>query len=251
VKACAATWMKSSHEMDTASPNGHCTLVIMAKAPKPGMVKTRLSPNLSASAITELYCCLLDDTVALAKSLEGVEVAIMCPENDEEEMVRATNDAIPVVSQTGSGLEAGLNSVFARFAGNTRARVVAFNSDSPHLPASVLAGAFRALSDFDLVVGPTYDGGYYLVGATTTHPGLFTEQVMGTTNALESLLARARSLGLTVHLTDSCYDIDEPSDLSRLAVELRNSPGMAPRTSAWLLAIENSESSALQKGAED
>jgi len=224
------------------------TLVIMAKAPRPGLVKTRLARSLSVSAATELYRCLLDDTIALAQALDGIEVAIMCPEPDVEELVRATGGTVPVVPQIGSGLEAGLNTVFAHFTGEGRRPIVAFNSDSPHLPASVLAGAFRSLAECDLVVGPTHDGGYYLVGATATHPGLFTEDVMGTTNAFESLLARARALGLTTHLTDPGYDIDEPADLKRLATELRRAPWMAPRTSAWLLASEQSESRAVQNG---
>jgi hypothetical protein len=230
------------------SRNGRGTLVIMAKAPKPGLVKTRLARSLPVSAVTELYRCLLDDTIALARALDGIEVAIMCPETDVEELVRATGDTVPVVPQTGSGLEAGLKSVFAHFTGDARRRVVAFNSDSPHLPTSVLADAFRALAECDLVVGPTYDGGYYLVGATELYPGLFTEDVMGTTNAFESLLARAHTLGLATHLTVPCYDIDELSDLERLAIELRRAPGIAPRTSAWLLASESAESRAAKNG---
>jgi hypothetical protein len=238
----------ATHQPIDQSRNGQGTLVIMAKAPRPGLVKTRLARSLPASAVTELYRCLLDDTITLARTLDGIEVVIMCPETDVEELVRATRDTVPVVPQTGCGLEAGLNSVFAHFTGDARKRVVAFNSDSPHLPASVLADAFRSLAEYDLVVGPTHDGGYYLVGAKATYPGLFTEDVMGTTNAFESLLARARALGLATHLTVPCYDIDEPSDLTRLATELRRAPGIAPRTSAWLLASERAESREEQSG---
>jgi uncharacterized protein len=74
--------MESSRENTVRSSNGKRTLVVMAKAPKPGMVKTRLSPSLPAEAVTELYRCLLNDTIALAHSLERVDVAIMCPASD-------------------------------------------------------------------------------------------------------------------------------------------------------------------------
>ena len=112
--------------------------------------------------------------------------------------------------------------------------MIAFNSDSPHLPASVLETAFDALKTSDLVVGPTHDGGYYLVGARASHPGLFASDGMGTTNALEGLLARAGALGLSVHQTDPFYDIDVAADLSQLTGELQRMPGRAPRTAQWL-----------------
>src|SRR5229473_8649485 len=162
--------MESSSENKAHSPNEGRTLVVMAKAPRPGMVKTRLAQSLSAETVTELYCCLLDDTLALARSLSDVEVAIMCPDSDVNELAQLTRDEASIVAQKGDGLAAGLTSVFAHFAadhhreGHPR-RIIAFNSDSPHLPRSVLEDAFETLATHDVVVGPTHDGGYYLVGA--------------------------------------------------------------------------------------
>jgi rSAM/selenodomain-associated transferase 1 len=210
------------------------TLVIMAKAPRLGSVKTRLAKSLSLQAATELYRCLLNDTIALAQVLDRVEIAIMCPASDVEDLSRAVAKTVRIVPQTGHGLAAGLASVFTHFATPGHQRVIAFNSDSPHLPASVLETAFDVLEAYDLVVGPTHDGGYYLVGARASHPGLFTSNGMGTANALEALLTRARTLGLSVYLTDPFYDIDVTADLSQLADELQRLPGKAPRTAKWL-----------------
>lgn len=209
-------------------------LVVMAKAPRPGMVKTRLAQSLPVEAVTGLYQCLLDDTMALACSLGTVEVAMMCPASDIDELTRLVPGGVGVVAQKGEGLAAGLTSVFAHFAASGRQRVIAFNSDSPHLPPSVLESAFEALSGHDVVVGPTHDGGYYLVGAKTAHPSLFDGDGMGTKNALDALLARARGLQLSIGFTDPFYDIDVESDLTQLAAELRLAPGRAPRTAAWL-----------------
>lgn len=214
--------------------SGDCTLVIMAKAPKPGVVKTRLVQSLPLAAVVELYRCLLDDTMALARSLDDVQVAIMCPASDVKDLSCALGDSIPIVAQSGDGLAAGLTSVFAHFATAGQPRIVAFNSDSPHLPASVLKSAFQALAQCDVVVGPTHDGGYYLVGATASHPGLFLGDGLGTTNAYEALLGRVRALGLSVSLTNPFYDIDVADDLSRLARELQSVPARAPRTAQWL-----------------
>lgn len=198
------------------------------------MVKTRLAQSLPVDAIAGLYRCLLEDTLALAQSLPNVEVAIMCPASDVEELERLAGDAIRVVPQAGEGLAAGLTSVFAHFTNSAHKRVIAFNSDSPHLPAVALQRAFEALANCDVVVGPTNDGGYYLVGAKTSHPALFNRDGMGTSNALDTLRERVRTLGLSLHLADPFYDIDLGSDLLQLEEELRQAPSRAPRTAAWL-----------------
>jgi uncharacterized protein len=228
--------MKSSSERAVRSSSADRVLVIMAKAPRPGEVKTRLATSLSPEAVTAFYCCLLDDTLALARSLQmdDVKVAIMCPEADVNELAELAVGEVSVVAQKGQGLAAGLISVFAHFAESSQRRVIAFNSDSPHLPRSVLEDAFEMLAAHDVVVGPTHDGGYYLVGAKASHPTLFAGDGMGTSSALERLLSRTRALELSVGFADRFYDIDIADDLSRLAVELRVAPERAPRTAAWL-----------------
>jgi len=228
--------MKSSSETVVRSSGSDRVLVIMAKAPRPGEVKTRLTPSFSPQAVAAFYCCLLDDTLALARSLKlsDVEVAIMCPDSDVNELVRLAGNEMSVVAQKGEGLAAGLTSVFAHFAEGHPRRIIAFNSDSPHLPRSVLEGAFETLDAHDVVVGPTHDGGYYLVGAKASHPTLFARDGMGTSSALERLLSRARALELSVAFADSFYDIDVVDDLTRLAEELRLDPARAPRTARWI-----------------
>jgi hypothetical protein len=226
--------MNSPSEIVVRSSGSDRVLVIMAKAPRPGAVKTRLASSLSPAATTAFYCCLLDDTLALARSLGDVEVAIMCPDSDVNELRQLAGDQAIVVAQKGEGLAAGLTSVFAYFAEGHERRTIAFNSDSPHLPRSVLENAFESLAAHDLVIGPTHDGGYYLVGAKGSHPTLFEGDGMGTSSALERLLSRARGLELSVGFAAPFYDIDLVEDLTRLAAELRLSPARAPRTAAWL-----------------
>jgi rSAM/selenodomain-associated transferase 1 len=226
--------VKSSSETVVRSSSSGHVLVIMAKAPRPGVVKTRLASSLSPSAVTDFYCCLLHDTLALAQSLGEVEVAIMCPDSDVNELAQLAGPEARVVAQKGDGLAAGLTSVFAHFAEDQPRRTIAFNSDSPHLPRSVLEGAFETLAAHDVVVGPTHDGGYYLVGAKASHPTLFARDGMGTSSALERFLSRARALQLSVGFAAPFYDVDVADDLTRLAAELRLAPGRAPRTAAWL-----------------
>jgi uncharacterized protein len=226
--------MKSSSETVVSSSGGDRVLVIMAKAPRPGVVKTRLAPCLSLKDVIAFYRCLLDDTLALARSLRDVEVAIMCPELDVNELAQLAGYEAKVVAQKGEGLAAGLTSVFAYFTEDHQRRIIAFNSDSPHLPPSVLEDAFESLAAHDVVVGPTHDGGYYLVGAKTSHPTLFARDGMGTSSALDRLLSRVRALELSVAFVVPFYDIDVADDLTRLAAELRLAPERAPRTAMWL-----------------
>src|ERR1700751_1059593 len=138
--------MESSSEAVVSAQNNDRVLVIMAKAAKPGAVKTRLTPSLPLQAVTLFYCCLLDDTLALARSLGGVEIAIMCPDSDVNELAPLAGHGARVVAQKGKSLAAGLTSVFAHFAEGHQRRVIAFNSDSPPLPRSVLEDAFETLA---------------------------------------------------------------------------------------------------------
>ena len=209
-------------------------LVVMAKAPRQGHVKTRLTGEYPVEAIVELYRCLLDDTLALGSSIPNTQVAVMAPQEDLRELSTLLPAGVSGVAQQGRGLAAALTSAFATFTRDGLRRVIAFNSDSPHLPPRVLDDAFAALLTHDLVAGPTDDGGYYLVGATAPHAGLFDPTPMGTDSALASLLANARARGLTYRLTEEWFDVDVASDLPRLAEALRRDPSAAPRTAALL-----------------
>jgi len=225
--------MESASQATVRLSHPNRTLVIMAKAPKPGKVKTRLTESLPSAAVTALYRCLLEDTVALATSLTSVEVAVMCPEADQEELAQLIGNKVKVVAQKDEGLAAGLYSVFQHFTAGGQRQVIAFNSDSPHLAPSVLDSAFEILATHDVVVGPTHDGGYYLVGAKAVHPTLFESDGMGTRSALDRLLTRTKKLELSTGFTEPFYDIDVANDLILLARELRLAPAKAPRTAGW------------------
>jgi uncharacterized protein len=225
MESCSQTTVSSSHL--------NRTLVIMAKAPRSGIVKTRLMQSLPSPAVTALYRCLLEDTLALATSLTSVEVAVMCPESDQGQLAHLLGHDVQVVAQKGEGLAAGLTSVFRHFTAAGPQHVIAFNSDSPHLAPSILDSAFEILATHDVVVGPTHDGGYYLVGAKAAHPALFESDPMGTSSALDRLLTRSKVLELSTGFTEPFYDIDVAKDLILLARELQLAPAKAPRTAGW------------------
>jgi rSAM/selenodomain-associated transferase 1 len=207
--------------------------VVMAKAPRQGFVKTRLNGAYSPGDIAQLSDCMLRDTVALLQELARVHVAVVCPSEDVDEIAARLPAGVHVLGQNGNGLAAAIVSAFEHFVPGFR-RVIAVDSDSPHLPLAILESAFGLLETNDVVVGPTEDGGYYLVGASATHRRLFDPASLGTGNAGDTLLGNARSLGLSVAFTKAWYDVDVPEDLRRLAAELRIEPTRAPRTAALL-----------------
>jgi rSAM/selenodomain-associated transferase 1 len=215
-------------------------LVVVAKAPRPGHVKTRLASALAPQEIIDLYRCLIEDTLELACSLAETRIVVVCPTADVGELRAWLGRTVDIVAQHGSGLAAALDSTFRILFADGVDQVVIFNGDSPHLPFAELGRAFTSLDACDLVVGPTFDGGYYLVGTNAPHPGLFESSRMGTQTALQALLDRARELSLRVGMTAPWYDVDEPDDLTRLARDLQSTPASARRTAAliakWRLA---------------
>ena len=208
-------------------------VVVMAKAPREGFVKTRLNGAYPPGDVVQLSECMLRDTVALVQQLARVHVAVVCPWGDLDEIAARLPAGVQVVGQRGNGLAAALVSAFEHFVPDFRC-VIAIDSDSPHLPLAILESAFELLETNDVVVGPTEDGGYYLVGASAIHRRLFDPASLGTGNAGDALLKNARALGLSVALTQAWYDVDVPEDLRRLAAELRIEPARAPRTAALL-----------------
>jgi rSAM/selenodomain-associated transferase 1 len=208
-------------------------LAIMAKAPRPGHVKTRLAGALAADDVVALYECLIEDTLRLARSVRTDALAVVCPADDADDLA-TWFPGIDILAQRGQGLAAGLASVFRIFGDRGYRSIIALGGDSPHLDRETIEDAFRRLDVADVVVGPTIDGGYYLVGAGVADGALFDEGTLGTGRALDSLLTRARERGLRVALTAEAYDVDEQDDLERLADDLRLAPGAAPRTAAWL-----------------
>jgi rSAM/selenodomain-associated transferase 1 len=213
-------------------PDHERVLAIMAKAPRAGHVKTRLASACPSAGVLPLYRAFIEDTIALARTV-GATIAVVCPAGDAEEVGAWLPSDVRVVSQRGEGLADGLASAF-EFLCDPPRRVVAFNGDGPHLPPAVLDAAFAALADHDLVFGPCDDGGFYLVGATRTHAGLFDPYALGTGSALAALITQTRRLGLSSTVTAAHYDVDVPADLARLTTELLARPELAPRTAALL-----------------
>jgi uncharacterized protein len=211
-------------------------LIVIARRPAPGQSKTRLTPPLTAAQAAALYECFLADTLDLVRGVSGVQPAIAYMPADAEAYFATLAPDFERIVQTGPDLGARLDHALQTYLDRGYERVVIMNSDGPTLPPACLQRAFTALQDgADVALGPSDDGGYYLIGLKRPAPRLLHEVRMSTPSVLQDTLRLAKEEALRAELLEPWYDIDEASDLARLAAELKTAgPEVAPRTRGFL-----------------
>ncbi len=213
-------------------------LVVFAKAPRPGEVKTRMSPPLDPEAAADLYRCMLEDVLELTARVApelGLEpVLAVHPATAGGELARLAPAGFRVLAQRGPDLGRRMEWAVAEAAAGGARAICLRGSDSPGLGAAALRSALQALEDADLALSPDPDGGYNLVALRRPVPGLF-DHPMSTGSVLEETLANARRGGLAARVLAPSFDLDTAADLSLLAEARRSDPGPpCPRTLAWL-----------------
>lgn len=189
-------------------------LIVMAKAPVPGQVKTRLCPQISPGKAAELYRCFLQDRISQMAELKGTELAVaFTPESAFAFFTAQTPDRFQLFAQKGKTLGDRLTRLFSdRFAeGYTAVSVI--DSDTPDLESSIMNQSFRLLVSHDVVYGPSRDGGFYLVGLRNPYPALFEEIPWSTAEVLQVSLKKAKKMGLKTALLPERHDIDTYEDL--------------------------------------
>ena len=201
------------------------SLIIMAKKPIVGSTKTRLCPPLSHHQASALYEALLLDTIALGTELKGVDLAIAVTPSDTIDYFQtvAPPDALLLPVEC-PDIGSCLSQVLENLIDKGYKKAFAINSDGPSLPPDYLHQAVRSLDDRDLVLGPSEDGGYYLVGVKRHQPEVFIGITWSTSQVLSQTLSKASDLGLLVALLPEWYDIDTWEDLVRLEAELEHLP---------------------------
>ncbi|MCC7207213.1 MAG: TIGR04282 family arsenosugar biosynthesis glycosyltransferase [Anaerolineae bacterium] len=203
-------------------------LMVVAKKPAPGQTKTRLCPPLSGEQAAALYEAFLRDTLDLIRAARAClpldPILVYLPEGADEDF-RALAPDFARFQQQGADLSERLNHATTHCLtrlGYNQAAIM--NSDSPTLPVGCLVEAFTALEQADVTLGPTDDGGYYLIGLKRPAPPLFLTVTMSTPRVAQDTLDRAHDERLSVHLLPPSHDVDYVDDLWRLADELRDLP---------------------------
>jgi rSAM/selenodomain-associated transferase 1 len=200
-------------------------IIVMAKQPWAGLSKTRLCPPFTFEEAAGLSEALLRDTIELAAGVENTALAVAVTPASAVDYFRSISPAgtllLPVeAADIGGCLEQVLEELLRK--GFHKA--MALNSDGPSLPRAVLSQALDLLDHSDVVFGPSYDGGYYLVGLKQPQPRLFRDIPWSTDLVLVESLAQAAALGLRAAQTRLWYDVDTVAEVRELAEELRGLP---------------------------
>ena len=213
-------------------------LLVFAKEPRPGEVKTRLCPPFSAEQAASFYACLLADVLetsaAAAERLGLAPILFVAPAEACERVAASAPAPYRVRPQRGPDLGARMEHAFEDAAALHAGPLLLRGSDSPLLGEETFAAAVAALAGADLALSPDQDGGYNLVALRRPARGLF-EHAMSTATVLADTLANAARLGLRAALLEPGFDVDTAADLAELARARREGrAGACPRSLAFL-----------------
>ena len=214
-------------------------IIVMAKAPLAGSVKTRLAGILAPDEIAELAACFLLDTVSSAKQVGLPVFLAYSPEGGRSVIEPIVGDDVRWVCQQGADLGARMLSAFSHAAGQGFSPLVMVGTDSPNLPPASYQAALEGLQheDVDVALGRADDGGYYLLGMQAPYPALLAGVSWSGPEVYDQTLRNAARAGLRVREIAPWYDVDTPEDLRRLRADLRDDPAgavRAPATCRWL-----------------
>jgi uncharacterized protein len=221
---------------------GHCALGIMTKFPQPGMVKTRLTPPLTAEEAAALNKCFLRDlgrSILLAcRQAPARGVGIYTPVGSEGGYATILPLGFFLLPQRGNAFGERLIHALQDLFDVGFASVCLINSDSPLVPASSFVTAAKELAKEGdrVVLGPSDDGGYYLIGLKKMHRHLFEEIDWSTARVLAQTIRRAGEIALAVHELPAGFDVDDGATLRRLTKELvtNEASTIAPNTQRFL-----------------
>lgn len=211
-------------------------LIIFAKQPLAGKVKTRLTAVLSPEEAAELYRCMLIDTLSKVKPLGGVDIYLFFEgDGDAASYFASIADGMETRPQRGNDLGERMMDAFHRTFERGYESVAIIGTDSPDLPVSFIEEAFLSLGDarLDAVFGPSEDGGYYLLALKRLHAELFQGIGWSSQTVLRESVAAAEKVGMRTTMLSLWHDVDTVADLRR--ADLLDINNGAPLTRAFIM----------------
>jgi len=213
-----------SLESDTGMDDDE-RLLIFAKFPEKGMVKTRLGRVAGEDTAVGLYRCFVRDAIALSQKAGYAPSIFFHPPEAREAMIEWLGRELIYERQEGDSLGERMYAAFRRVFQDCR-RAVLIGTDTPDLPPALVEEAFRSLKTRDAVIGPACDGGYYLIGLSSDSllPDLFHGLPWGSAFVFELTRRIFEEHGLTFGLLPRWRDIDEYDDLEALFERWKDLP---------------------------
>lgn len=209
-------------------------LIVFAKHPEPGRVKTRLTPTLDPEEAARLYRAFLLDALEQYTALTA-DIRLYLGAAERTAELRGGPSGVERFVQRGATLGERMKQAFKETFAAGYQRAVIIGTDHPTLPTAFVEQAFDAVaSPASVSIGPSTDGGYYLLGMSTFYPVLFDGMEYSHADVFEDTLARAEEISADLTVLPLWYDVDDPDDLQRLVEDLSDSPNQAPRTRAML-----------------
>ncbi len=196
------------------------TLALFAKYGRPGEVKTRLARTIGARPASELYECFLRTLLRRFARAGDRRTVVFWPPRQRAWFAALAGEAWQTVPQRAGDLGQRMRHFLDRTLGSPHDRVVLIGSDSPTLPQARVEEAFRLLEKYPVVLGPTSDGGYYLVGATGSVPPIFADVAWSTPAVWRQTVDHLERAGCPFARLPEWYDVDEMEDLQRLHAQL-------------------------------
>jgi rSAM/selenodomain-associated transferase 1 len=215
-------------------------LAIMARAPLPGHVKTRLQPGLNPAESATLAMAFFQDAVDLVSSFDAYHPFLAyTPSSQRALFKQIVPESFGLLPQAEADLGQRMHYVFVALSNKGHSPVVLIGSDIPTLQPSIISHAFDCLSKNDVCLGPSRDGGYYLIGLRAPRVALFQDIPWSTRRVFEVTISKIQEASLSYALLDTCCDVDTVDDLlclrdEILALEKTQGARIPQRTRAWL-----------------
>ena len=196
-------------------------LIIFTRVPIPGQTKTRLMPFLSEEECAQLHTCFIRDIYAKAKKTEADLFVFYTPEEEKVKLLHVLEEEPVCISQQGAGLGMRMKLAIDSVLQMGYKKVILIGTDIPQVRTETLEQAFAYLDTHDIVIHPTYDGGYYLIGMKTEQNSIWNVKRYGTNTVIQDTLQHMYEENLTVAVGEKYYDIDDKYDLKQLYCDLK------------------------------
>ena len=221
------------------NPIADTALIIFTKAPVAGTSKTRLCPPLTPDEAASLHGSLILDAMEQAQGLAGVTLYVAGTPDLAHPFFKVLEGryGARLLPQEGEDLGARMSGAMQKVFSLGHRRVILIGTDLPNLTRRHLSEAVNDLGSHDLVLGPTLDGGYYLIALSRPVPELFSGLAWSTTTVLEETKKKAASLELSVTLLPSLRDLDDLDDLNAFIKLAGKDKSLSKRTAGALTLI--------------